>query len=347
MNQGVVHYGENRFCMVPSKGGEGSVPWIDGNAFDLVDSLLASSPQTSHSSYDMEFDPMLKGLLQSYLIDFASSTTEYLPMPSCFASTIFPWIRRILAMMARLPSASKQAIEILTGISNLYLTTAFRLSCCSAKNERLLLGMDSPAQSIQPEMVVLTNSSRPTVSQGSSAMFGFARRQAPLVQSSSRMVSMTLSTTTDAEICCPLVSDAEEIKTVYTLIFRAQAELKSIAKLDLVDQWIVDPTPSTCRNLAELACQSARVLEKRQLSIWGCAFLALTMEIALDIMFNRDLANGNLLVEFAAYVQSITRATPKLLEIGSRLSCIRAIRGRIIVQQVSSPTCKKQTFHKC
>ncbi len=250
-------------------------------------------------------------------------------------------------MMARLPSASRQALEILTGVSNLYLTTAFRLACCSAKNERLLLGMDSPPQNIQPEMVASTNGSRPTVSQGSSAMFGFGRRQTPLVQSSSRTMTMTLPTTTDAEICSPLVSDAEEIKTVCTLIFGAQDELKSIAKLDLVDQWLVDPTPSTCRNLAELACQSARVLEKRQLSIWGCAFLALTMEIALGIMVDRDLANGNRLEEFAAYVRTITRAIPKLIKIGSRLSCIRAIRGRVIVQQVSSRPGKDHTLQKC
>ena len=343
MNQRCANYNEQLFCTELSTDNEGLVQWINCNPFDLVNTLLPSCQLTRHSSYALEFDPTLTRLLQSYISGESSTTAEQLPMPGCFATTIFPWIRRILGMMARLPSASRQALEILTGISNLYLTTAFRMASGSSKNERLLLGMDSPAPTIQPEMVASISGSRAAVSQGSSTIFAFGRRQAPVVQSSSSAVSMILPTTTDAEICSPLASEFDEIRTVQTLIFKAQHELKSIAKLDLVDQWIVDPTPSTCRSLAELACNSARVLEKRQLSIWGCAFLALTIEIALNIMVDRDLADGNRLEEFATYVRAVTKATPKLIEIGSRLSCIRAIRGRIIVQQVSS-SCLSEAY---
>jgi len=233
-------------------------------------------------------------------------------------------------MMQSHRSLAFEASEILTGISNLYLTTAFRIATGSANNERLVLGIDTPPPFANHDEML---SSRVVAS---SSVFGFGRWQAPQGQTSSDRPPAPLTMTTEAEICSPLQSEFEDIKQVRTLLLRAQDELKGIAKLHLVDQWVVDPTPSTSRSLAELACDSARVLEKRQLAIWGYGFMALTMEIALEILVSQDSTKQSDFEKFSAYVGEVSMAVPKLIEVGSRLSCLRAIRGRVIVRQVSS-----------
>jgi hypothetical protein len=305
------------------------------NPFDIVSSVISStgSHRTIRTCHEGHFDPALEKIVQAYLKGAFPLTPIPLLLPECFAKAIFPWMGRILLVAHRLVSASAAALDILTDVSNLYLTTSFRLATGSAKSERLALGIDPPAPTISPVDVSLAGSRRATTAQGSSAMFGFGRRQgspAPSVNSG----PSTLPTTTDGEIGSPLPLEADDIKDVSAFILSAQDDLKGIAKLDLVDQWLLDSTPTASRNLAELACHSARVLEKRQLALWGCAILALTLEIAVAAMSTGDDGEGGTVASFTAHVRRLASVTPKLIEIGSRLSCIRAIRGRVIVQQV-------------
>lgn len=267
-------------------------------------------------------------LLQIYV---GSSSTDSSLLPACIVNCLFPWIGRLLLLLERLPPISEEVVKVFCNLSDLYLTTAFRICCGSSMHEKILLGIEAPKSIISSETISVCRSQEQPAS-----MFGFGRRSTtPKISAIGS--SSSLSPTTDAEICSPLRCEETTLEPVRVLILDAQDQLKSIAKLDLVDGWVADANPSESRNLAELACQSARVLERRQASIWGCTFLTLALEIA-GLIAKTTFAGhvyGLSLNELENYVRRLVSALPKLVEIANRISCVRAIRGRIIVQQVS------------
>lgn len=259
-------------------------------------------------------------------------------LPKCFANGLFPWISRLLVLLTKLPDITDDILEVFSSISDLYLTTAFRICSGSSKQERLLLGIDSPTPTISLEALAASASS-----QGSSTsnMFGFGRRSPSHSKSlsagggTSSMTMATLPIHTDAEICSPLPTEFDSVEPVRALVLQAQEKLKKVAKLDLVDGWVPDANPANSKNLAELAVATARVLEKRQAALWGCTFLSLTLELCLGAAKRQQLKVDNLV----EYVGRLVACMPKLIEIASRASCVRAVRGRIIVQQVRRSTC--------
>jgi hypothetical protein len=212
------------------------------------------------------------------------------------------------------------------------LTTAFRISSGSSKHERILLGIESPKVAIPIEAIAAGRT------QSTTSIFGFGRRSPsnPIAATVSGLAS-SLPPTVDAEICSPLPSELEDVKLVRAMMLEAQEKLKGIAKLDLVDNWIADANPAASQTLADLACQSARVLERRQSAHWGCAFLAMVLDIAVAIA--KEIFAGQryglTLTGMETYFKRLVAAVPKLVEIANRVSCVRAIRGRVIVQQVS------------
>jgi hypothetical protein len=313
-----------------------------GNPFDKATCTNESSvPPTTPSSTETigvgQVDLEISNLIKSYVDD--SPCTKPL-VPNCFVTGLFPWISRLLLLLEKLPRIADDISEVFCHISDLYLTTAFRICSGNARNERILLGLDSPAPSISPESVA------PARSQGaSSPMFGFGRRPsshskpAASTTSTSSPSTTVLSAFTDAEICSPLPRELDSVESAWEVLIKAQGKLKTIAKLDLVDAWVPDANPAESRNLAELAVQSARVLEQRQSALWGCVFLTLTLQLGLGIAKSKNAVVVPELVRLEEYIDKAVSTIPRMLEIASRFSCIRAIRGRIIVQQVNATCC--------
>lgn len=224
----------------------------------------------------------------------------------------------------------------MTSVSSLYLTTAFRIATGSAGHERILLGIDQPEPSVKLEEMSARRSSETNGSSGSSAVFGFGFRQGAQALSSvtSHSSSFVSSPFADAEICSPLPFEMDSVRAVRDFIMDAQEKLKGVAKLNLVDKWVCDPNPSASQNLADLACQSARVLEKRLAALWGCAFLAAALDIVSELVSSEE--NGAESAAFRSYAKTLSEVIPQIVEMSSRIACIRTIRGKIIVRQVSS-----------
>ena len=298
-----------------------------GNPFDEV----VMDKERAHSK-DFRFEKLqplnqqVTALIESYI---GSSSLQSPLLPACFIDGIFPWLSRLLLIVKKLPSIVEDVGEVFSNVSDLYSSTAFRICCGSSKVEKIVLGVEPPAPTLDPENAATSRSVA-----NSSPMFAFGRRSASQNHKHSVAPKATLPSWTDADICSPLPCETKEIEALRNLIFEAQDKLKCIAKLDLVDGWVKDANPADSRNIADLVCQSARVLEKRQAAAWGCAIMALTLQVAFNIAKSTSEKESNFQA-MGEYVSRVVDSTPKLIQISNRITALRAIRGRIVVQQVS------------
>lgn len=251
-------------------------------------------------------------------------------VPACIVNGIIPWISRLLLIIDKLPPIAEDACKVFSNISDLYVTTAFRICCGSADHEKILLGNeDAPPLLTQEAIAALA-------ARGSSASrFGFGRKQASISTAS----SPTLGESIEAEICSALPCELVDLAPVRELIRMGQESLEGIAKLHLVDEWVLDPALGEIKDFGELVCRSTRMLEKRQAAIWGCAFLTLALQIADFTTQSKFQAGmgpkyGLTLAAMDQYVARLRTAAPKLIEFGTRIACVRAIRSRSILQNV-------------
>jgi hypothetical protein len=122
------------------------------------------------------------------------------------------------------------------------------------------------------------------------------------------------------------------------LIVSAQKNLDSIVKLDLVDGWIGDPVQMPTDGRGDFTGRAARVLEKRQAASWSCLFVAAALQIARFVAKrNLKMTDVSSNLEFLdKYADTFLRAAPVLVSLSNRISCVRAIRGKGIVQEVGS-----------
>lgn len=287
---------------------------------------------------EFKADTRISALIESYL---GKSPLNSPILPASFIRCLLPWIARLLLVLEKLPPISEDVVDVVNNVSDLYLTTVFRISCGSSKHEKILLGIESPKVAIPIEAITASRT------QSSTSIFSFGRRSpGNPVSATISGLSSSLPPTADAEICSPLPTEWDDVKLVSALMLEAQEKLKGIAKLDLVDSWIVDANPAASQNLADLACQSARVLERRQTSLWGCAFLALALDVSFAIAKEAFSGHryGLTLNGMEEYFMRFAAAVPTLVEIANRISCVRAIRGRVIVQQVSNTPDSRRTW---
>jgi hypothetical protein len=171
-------------------------------------------------------------------------------------------------------------------------------------------------------------------------MFGFRRKTSSSSQKPVRPAP-TLSPSTEAELCAPVPGEMAGLSCLQDLIVSAQNNLDGIVKLDLVDGWIVDPVQMPTDGRGDFTARAARVLEKRQAASWSFMFVAAALQIARFVAkHNLEMTGGSSNLEFLdKYADNFLRAAPVLVSLSNRISCIRAIRGKGIVQEVGSFPC--------
>jgi hypothetical protein len=207
----------------------------------------------------------------------------------------------------------------------LYITTAFRICAGNGRNERLLLGIESPPRFRIDDLDAMVQS------RFTSHAFGFGRR--PQQTQSSAKHSMGISEFVEAEMCSFVMSceKYQELSVIRNLIVNGQQRLKGIAKLDLVDKWVKDPPLENNTNEEDFAVETAKVLERRIAASFNVASLSVVVLVAAKHLSTFDAS----LLDFK---DSVVNAVPLFLELSNRISTIRAIRGKAIVQEVRVET---------
>lgn len=236
---------------------------------------------------------------------------------------ILPWCARVFVLIDTLPSMANEAILVLTNIFDLYITTAFRICAGNGNSERILLGIDRPHRLGKEELDALLQS------RFSSQAFGFGRRtQQPTNNSKT---AMQVSKFVEAEMCSLVLENENERKLscLRDIVVNGQNNLKSIAKLDLVDKWILDPPLTDETDEEDFAMETARVLEKRIAASFNVLSLAATLHLSALHLASFDERLSKLR-------DSVLSALPLFLDLTSRMCAMRSIRGTSIVTEVST-----------
>jgi hypothetical protein len=290
----------------------------------VLSELLAGESEDSNQLFD---------LLRSYCGSNDPNITGM--VPKCVGNGILKWVSRLLIIMEKLPCIIEDACKVYSNIFDLYATTVFRICAGNAGSERILLGVDPPRKHSTFEAPV-----RP---QGAaSPLFGFRRRSSSqnLNPKPSRP-ALIISANLEAELCAPVPDEMDGLLNLRDMIQKAQNNLKTIVKLDLVDGWVSDPVPSQADDQATFACKSARVLEKRQAASWSCLFVAAALHLA-SLIANKKIVDGDTndsareqLEPLEAYAALFLKATPTLVSLSNRIASVRSLRAKRVVQEVS------------
>jgi hypothetical protein len=282
----------------------------------------ALADKTAIPTFDWNDDQVLSivGVLSDSLVD-VSLSQPFSVMTKSMKYGILPWCARVFVLINRLPFLSNQAILVLTNIMDLYITTAFRICAGNGRNESILLGIQKAHRFQKDDLDAMVQS------RFTSQAFVFGRRP-PHTQSSTK-ISLRISDSTEAEMCSFVMSyeKYQEMSVVRRLIINGQKRLLGIAKLDLVDKWIIEPALEDETNEEDFAVATARVLEKRI----AASFNAASLSAALLVAANHLSAYDASLLEFK---DAVIAALPLFLELSNRISTMRAIRGKAIVREV-------------
>jgi hypothetical protein len=253
-------------------------------------------------------------------------------MLRCIFCGILPWTARLLIMIDRLPILVEEACEVLINIFDLYATTAFRLCSGNASNERILLGIDDTFQKhVQND----DYSAVARDNRSASPMFDFGLRSKPS-QVSTRYTPV-ISATAEAELCTLVPEEHNDLDCLREFLIDSQKRLQGVAKLDLVDNWISDPTLGDETIEEEFAQETARVLEKRQAASCNHIFLAIGLYIATKSM-------STSCEKIISYTDRVIQSFPLLMSLCNRISCMRSIRGKALLTEVSTSRIPKFVY---
>lgn len=261
---------------------------------------------------------------------------------SCFKG-FAKCVARLLLVTKKLPIILPDVAKVIQNVSDLFLTTVFRLCAGNAVNENIILGIESPTPYLVELPVGKRRSSAPRVGFGrrSSSSEGLTRPHQPITPK------------LEAEICAPLPCENVKADSLRKFIQRAQGSLQGMVKLDMIQGWIGDPPAiSPEESEDEYLCKVCTCLEKRQAAAWSCLFVAAILDLvknfavsnltkgALARMLGEEqqgldstaLLNG--VTSLADYVDSVLKATPEVVHFATRMACARAIGSRRIVEEI-------------
>eukprot|EP00980_Cylindrotheca_fusiformis_P011399 scaffold2642_cov120-Cylindrotheca_fusiformis.AAC.8 len=295
----------------------------NGNPFHTGTKKVQQNVSPTRISAEFDSNPRVAEILR-LLASYCDTPDSVSSVPKCFSRHVVSWIARLLIIVKKLPSVTSDAMVALKNIFNLYITTAFRVCAGSSAHEQVLLGLSSPPI---PEYLLEPASPRSS----SPNLFGFGRRSSNA--SATNRASPSVAPSVDAELCAPLASEKESLGTVQNLIVNAQKELEGFVKLDLVENWLRDPVREPGEERLAIVCRRARILEARHAVSWSCVFLAATLHAA-RVEIHQTSNDEKLLEDLDSYVESFLHSVPLLLSMSNRISCIRAISGKAIVNEI-------------
>lgn len=305
---------------------------IDGSPFSL--SSKNEEDDTVHTSLFREsgLDSDVLKLLNDYV--GAAESKSFL-IPSSIVNDIIPWLSRLMLVWEKLPPISEEAFEVCSNISDLYLTTAFRLCSGNGSNEKIILGLERCKSPLDVESSIARSQEQPP------GMFPFSRRSSLQVKAGTQ-TSQNFSMV-EADVCSPMLQETVSSETLRQLILNAQEALKDIAKIDLVNNWIPDPSPINDEDTNKVAKDATRVLEKRVSAAWGCIFLYVALEKVqgfvqtLLVQEKTDQRYGLSMSKMTEYVHNMKCCLPYLVKKCVQIACSRAVTTGKIVEKVSIP----------
>ena len=229
---------------------------------------------------------------------------------------VFSWLSRLLAIMTKLPLIVDDVTGVVTNIFDLYTTTVFRLCAGSSGREKFLLGVNDDIKNDQKESS--SRSSSPMFGLGLGTQSSTISRDAPVV-----------STQVEGELCALTIAEADGLGSLSEFLLNGQRDLQKIAKLDYVDNWVPDPPVTDDTEEIAFASATATVLAKRQAAAWSC----LVLVIAVHVM---DEQFGGQSAKLRYYSEQVLAGMPALVTLCRRVSCMRSIRGKAMVLEVST-----------
>ena len=254
--------------------------------------------------------------------------------PEAVSRELIVWFARLLLVLEKLPVIAEDISNVFINLCDLYFTTVFRLCSGNTKNERLILGKESPIL-----MQCSIEESRSDDKASGAQLFG-SFRNSPKKTGSGKYAPrrLIIPGNLDAEICFPRPRYATEASELNTFIDRAQQSLRDAVNLDMIDSWLVDPTADSPE---EQGCEVARVLVKREGSISSCYTVAALIEVAQkvarqnqssllpqELYIDRDLSSLRL------YSQTVLDVVPKLARVARQIACTRAVAGGSVVKYI-------------
>ena len=321
--------------------GSGSNPFEQfasaGNPFDdrmksgkevSANTTLVSPPESASEARE-KIDRVL-----SESISETSNSCARLSAPRCVSDGLVGWIARLIEIIKRLPLIVEDTSAVFANLCDLYFTTVLRLCSGCVKSERIILGTEKANP-----FLVIRDSARSAPPSGSASIFGFRTGGASNLPRSTSLLKAVLPVSIDAEIGAPLVRNSADVSIVRSFIVRAQSSLSDVVSLEKVDSWLQDPARSS-ESPEEYACGTARILEKREAAIWSCfvvsAFADSALHIARRSLENSPLGSGFIddLEPLRSYTDMMLEVTQPLVALASQFSCIRAIGGFAVVNEV-------------
>lgn len=280
-------------------------------------------------------------------------------------NVLVQWLSRLFTIMTKLPLVVEDVTKIVRDLCDLYFITAFRLCAGNERTEKLILGSEEVSPIIsQEELEQGLRSPRSTPKRETSMFMGFGRRPSNSSSGHRRRGSngsvrssgtpTAASQNVDGEVCAPLPSESEEVSLLRDFIVAGQVNLESVVKLDKLERRLRDPVPQSAEIDAKFIAELVHVLKKRQAIAWSCLLVAALLDVAkgraertLTLSFLNDMLGvdgrqataedeelTSLLNSLASYSKSATEAVPSLVNLCSRISCIHAIMGDRIVNEV-------------
>lgn len=287
-------------------------------------------------------DEISRGLydLLAAMVDNNLTEESRIAIDTCFVG-FAKCIARLLLVMDKLPLVLLDATRVLQNVSDLLLTTVFRLCTGNSVNESIVLGAERAKQFVMDFPTGKRKNPAPLI--------GFGRRSAP---EGPTRPHQPMTSRLEAEICSPLLCDKEDADLLKNFIHRAQLSLEGMVKLDMIQGWIGDPVgiaPEESDD--EYLCKVCTCLEKRQAASWSCVFVAAMLDLVkhfavtrltngtlTDMLgespntFNNKLLNGvSCLVD---YVDSVLTAVPRMIRFSTKMASARAIGSRRIVEEI-------------
>lgn len=270
----------------------------------------------------------LLSMLENYIGEDAESSSR-LMLKSIFDG-ILPWTGRLLLIFDKLPILRKDASNVMIGIMDLYVTTALRLCSGNAANERVLLDSFPQTTAVTQRPVAINRSS------SNQTMFDFGLRSNP-GQNHPRPTTAVISPTAEAELCALVQGEREDLDSLRDFVKDAKQRMEGVAKLDLVDKWIIDPVLREDTDVDDFAEATARILEKRQAA--SCNYLF----VGLGVFLVNESLSGNC-QPIQDYCDRLLQVIPLLVTLCNRIACMRSIRGKALLREVCKVVCFTMWF---
>jgi len=309
---------------------------FDWTIFEIVDTEKSITTNTSI------FD-----LIQSMIADSPNQDSR-ISIESCF-KIYTKCLARLLLMMEKLPLIISDVTKVIKNVSDLYLTTVFRLCTRNQLNEKYSLGLEKPKlysmESPEPKR-------KKSIKKNSGRTVGFGRS----VHNNPGRPPQVISSTTESELSFPLPIEMDYVMPLQNFIERAQQDLEGMVKLDMVEGWLHDPDKiSPEESEEEFLCNVCVALEKRQSAAWSSLLVAASLDLVKSLsiktlkseiflqtssLTGMETTENNTVLNdevssMISYVDSILNVVPRFIRISSRMACIRAIGARRIIEEVA------------